>query len=58
MDWLPPHKFVIEELNSIPGCESVSCSQYGNFICRYSDASFIQQVQSQSGKKTIKYAVE
>ena len=38
----------IEELNSIPGCESVSCSQYGNFICRFSDASFIQQVQSKS----------
>ncbi len=36
----------IEELNAIAGCESVSCSQYGNYICRYNDADFIQQVQS------------
>ena len=38
----------VEELNSIAGCESVSCSQYGNFVCRYNDASFIQQVQSKA----------
>lgn len=38
----------IEVLNAITGCESVSCSQYGNFICRYNKADFIQQVQAQS----------
>ena len=38
----------IEELNAIPGCESVSCSQYGIYICRYSDMNFIQQVQARS----------
>lgn len=38
----------IESLNAITGCESVSCSQYGNFVCRYSDPHFIQQIQSQS----------
>ena len=38
----------IEELNSIPGCESVSCSQYGKYICNYSDMQFIQQVQSRA----------
>ncbi len=38
----------IEELNAISGCESVSCSQYGNFVCRYNDSDFIQQVQAQS----------
>lgn len=38
----------IEALNAIVGCESVSCSQYGNFMCRYDDADFIQQVQAQS----------
>ena len=36
----------IEELKAIDSCESVSCSQYGNFVCRYNDANFIQQVQS------------
>ena len=40
----------IEDLNSIPGCESVSCSQYGKYICRYSDMEFIQQVQARSLK--------
>ncbi len=35
----------IDELKTIPGCESVSCSQYGKYICRYSDMQFIQQVQ-------------
>lgn len=38
----------VEELNSIDGCESVSCSQYGNFVCRYNDANFIQHVQTKS----------
>ncbi len=38
----------VEELNAIPGCESVSCSQYGKYICRYHDADFIQQVQAQA----------
>ena len=38
----------IEDLNAIPGCESVSCSQYGKYICRYSDMEFIQQVQARS----------
>ena len=38
----------IDELNAIPGCESVSCSQYGKYICRYSDMEFIQHVQAQS----------
>jgi len=38
----------IDQLNAIPGCESVSCSQYGKYICRYDDANFLQQVQTQS----------
>jgi len=38
----------IDELNAIPGCESVSCSQYGKYICRYSDMQFIQQVQARA----------
>lgn len=38
----------IEALNAISGCESVSCSQFGNFVCRYNNADFIQQVQAQS----------
>ena len=38
----------VKELNSIDGCESVSCSQYGNFVCRYNDADFIQHVQTKS----------
>ncbi len=38
----------IDELKAIPGCESVSCSQYGKYICRYTDMQFIQQVQMQS----------
>ena len=38
----------VEALNAIPGCESVSCSQYGNYICRYNDGEFIQQVQAQA----------
>ena len=38
----------IEKLNAIPGCESVSCSQYGKYICSYSDMQFIQQVQSRA----------
>ncbi len=41
----------IEELNALPGCESVSCSQYGKYICRYNDANFIQQVQLQAMQK-------
>ena len=41
----------IDELNAIPGCESVSCSQYGKYICRYSDMQFIQQVQARSLEK-------
>jgi ABC-2 type transport system ATP-binding protein len=41
----------IDELNAIPGCESVSCSQYGKYICRYSDMQFIQQVQALSLEK-------
>jgi ABC-2 type transport system ATP-binding protein len=44
----------IDELKAIPGCESVSCGQYGKYICRYSDASFIQQVQSQGLQKDWK----
>ena len=40
----------IEELNAIPGCESVSCSQYGKYICSYSDMEFIQQLQNCSLK--------
>jgi ABC-2 type transport system ATP-binding protein len=39
-------KPTIDELKAIPGCETVSCGQYGKYICRYSDASFIQHVQS------------
>jgi len=38
----------VEALNAIVGCRSVSCSQYGNFMCRYDGADFIQQVQAQS----------
>jgi len=38
----------IDELKTIPGCESVSCSQFGKYICRYSDMQFIQQVQARS----------
>ncbi|MBT8123396.1 MAG: ABC transporter ATP-binding protein [Gammaproteobacteria bacterium] len=38
----------IDELNAIPGCESVSCSQFGKYICRYTDMQFIQQVQARS----------
>ena len=38
----------VEALNSIPGCESVSCSQYGMYVCSYSDADFIQQLQSRA----------
>ena len=38
----------IDDLNAIPGCESVSCSQYGKYICRYSNMQFIQQVQARS----------
>jgi len=41
----------IDELKAIPGCESVSCSQYGKFICRYSDMQFIQQIQARSLEK-------
>jgi ABC-2 type transport system ATP-binding protein len=41
----------IDELNAIPGCESVSCSQYGKYICRYADTQFIQQVQARSLEK-------
>lgn len=40
----------VEELNSITGCESVSCSQYGNFVCRYNDSIFIQHVQEKALK--------
>ena len=40
----------IEELNAIDSCESVSCSQYNNFICRYNNSNFIQQVQTLSLK--------
>lgn len=38
----------IDELKALPGCESVSCSQYGKYICRYTDMQFIQQVQAHS----------
>ena len=38
----------VDELNAIPGCESVSCSQYGKYICRFSDMQFIQQVQTRA----------
>lgn len=38
----------IDELKTIPGCESVSCSQFGKYICRYTDMQFIQQVQARS----------
>ena len=38
----------IDELKAIPGCESVSCTQYGKYICCYNDASFIQQIQARS----------
>lgn len=41
----------IDELKAIPGCESVSCSQYGKYICRYTDMQFIQQVQARSLEK-------
>ena len=44
-------KPTVEELNAIPGCETVSCSQYGKYICRYNDAEFIQQVQAQALQK-------
>ena len=40
----------IDELKAIQGCESVSCSQFGKFICRYSDMNFIQQIQAQALK--------
>ena len=39
-------KPTIDEINAIPGCESVSCSQYGKYICRYTDMQFIQQIQA------------
>lgn len=38
----------VEQLNAINGCVSVSCSQFGNYVCRYSDMNFIQQVQKLS----------
>jgi len=38
----------IDELKAIPGCESVSCSQFGKYVCRYTDMQFIQQVQARS----------
>jgi ABC-2 type transport system ATP-binding protein len=38
----------VDELKAIAGCESVSCSQFGKYICRYSDMQFIQQVQARS----------
>lgn len=38
----------VDELKIIAGCESVSCSQFGKYICRYSDMQFIQQVQARS----------
>lgn len=44
-------KPTVDELNSIPGCESVSCSQYGKYICRYTDTQFIQHVQARSLEK-------
>ena len=40
----------IEEIKNLPGCESVSCSQYGKYICSYSDMEFIQQLQNCSLK--------
>ncbi|MEJ2115181.1 MAG: ABC transporter ATP-binding protein [Gammaproteobacteria bacterium] len=40
----------IDELKALPGCESISCSQYGIYICRYTDMQFIQQVQAHSLK--------
>ena len=38
----------VDELKAIRGCESVSCSQFGKYICRYSDMQFLQQVQAHS----------
>ena len=38
----------IDKLKAIPGCESVSCSQFGKYICRYTDMQFIQNVQARS----------
>ena len=35
----------VEQLKAIRGCESVSCSQFGNYVCRYSDMGFLQQIQ-------------
>ncbi len=40
----------IEDIKALPGCESVSCSQYGKYICSYSDMEFIQQLQTRSLK--------
>ncbi len=36
----------IEKIKAIPGCESVSCSQYGMYVCSYNQPDFIQQLQS------------
>ena len=41
----------IDELMVLPGCESVSCTQYGHYVCRVKDRNFIQQVQSQALEK-------
>jgi ABC-2 type transport system ATP-binding protein len=38
----------VDELKAIVGCESVSCSQFGKYICRYTDMQFIQQIQARS----------
>jgi len=38
----------IDELNAIAGCMSVSCAQFGHFICRYDDSVFIQNVQARA----------
>ncbi len=38
----------IEALNAISGCASVSCAQFGHFVCRYDDSEFIQNVQAQA----------
>ena len=41
----------IEDLNAITGCVSVSCAQFGHFVCRYDDSIFIQNVQARALEK-------
>jgi len=38
----------IDDIKAITGCESASCSQFGKYICRYTDMRFIQEVQARS----------